>query len=193
MTASLHWQTTGLRTCLVTSSKRRFVEAQKQKPSRQMYSKVLHQAFDLFVGTLCPAVVSGGVATEDLPLASKFLTSPEVRNLSLASAKNLPVLQDLPQFHPLARSLFPEDLQCRYRLARRLKYFRKNFEKLSSDKAVLNMISGYKIPFSEAPCQSKYPTQVLTSWEKSLLVDTEIQTLLEKVAIKMINSNQENI
>ena len=54
MTESLHWQTTLLRTCLVTSSKRRSVEAQKQKPSRKMYSKVLHQAIDQFRGDPLP-------------------------------------------------------------------------------------------------------------------------------------------
>ena len=78
--------------------------------------------------------MAGGVAADDLSLASKVLTSPEVRNLSLPAAKNLLVLQDLPQVHPLVKSLFPEDLQCRYPLAGRLKYFRKNWEKLSSNK-----------------------------------------------------------
>ena len=115
----------------VASSKRRFVEAQKQKPSRKIYSKVLRQAIDPFVGSPCPAVVvggggGGGVVTVDLPLVSKVLTSPEVTNLSLRPAKNLPVLQDLPQVHQLVRSLFPEGLRCRYPLAGRLKYFRKN-------------------------------------------------------------------
>ena len=47
------------------------------------------------------------------------------------------------------------------------------------------MISGYKVPFAEVPYQSKYPRQVPTSREKSLLVETEIQALLEKEAIKM--------
>ena len=51
-----------------------------------------------------------GVAKENLPLASKILTSPLVRNLSLPTAKNLPALRDLPQVHPLEISLFPQDL-----------------------------------------------------------------------------------
>ena len=42
------------------------------------------------------------------------------------------------------------------------------------------MISGYKVPFSEVPRQSKYPRQVPISREKSLLVYTGIQTLSEK-------------
>ena len=125
MTRSLHWQTTRLRTCFVTSSKRRFVEAEKQKPSRKTHSKLLHQAIDPF-------------------LASKVLASSEVKNLSLPPAKNLPLLQDLPQVHPLMRSLLLKDFQCRYPLTETLKYFRENWEKLSSDQAALNMISGYK-------------------------------------------------
>ena len=48
-----------------------------------------------------------GVAKENLSLASKILTSPEVRNLSLPTAKNLPVLRNLPQVHPLEISLLP--------------------------------------------------------------------------------------
>ena len=175
---------------LVTSSKRRFAEARKQKPSRKVHSKVLHQAIDPFAGGPCPAVVARGVTTDDLPLASNVLTSPDVR--SLPPTKTLPVLQNLPQFHPLVRFLFPEDLQCRYSLAGRLKYFRKIFEKLSSDQAVLNMISGNKVTFSEVPRQSKYPRQISMSIEKSLSVDTEIQALLEKGAIKMIDSSHDN-
>ena len=156
-----------------------------------MYLKVVHQAISPFVGAPCPAVVAGGVATEDLPLSSKVLTSPEVRNLSLPPATNLPVLQDLPQVHPLVRSLFLEDLQCWYPLAGRLKYFRKNRENLSSDQAVRNMISGYKVPFSEVPCQGKHPKQVPVPREKYLLVDIEIQTLLEKGPIKMTDSSHD--
>ena len=191
MTGSIHWKITRLRTCLVASSKRRFVEAQKQKQSRKMYSKVLNQAIYPFVRAPYPAVMAGGMATEDLPLASKFLTSLELRNLSLPPAKKSPVLQYLPQIHPRVRSLFLEDLPCRYPLAGRFKYFRKNWEKLSSNQAVLNMISGYKVPFSEVPRQGKYQRQVPKSRERSLLVGTEIQTLLEKRAIKMIDSSQD--
>ena len=40
MTGSLHWQTTRLSTCLVTNSRRRFVEAQKQKPSRKIFKDI---------------------------------------------------------------------------------------------------------------------------------------------------------
>ena len=152
------------------------MEVQKQKLNQKMYSKVLHQAKDPFVRTPCPAVLIRGVATGDLPLASKVLTYPEVRKLSLPPAKNLLVLQDLPQVHLLVRSFFPEDLQCWYPLARRLKYFRKNWEKVSSHQAVLNMVSGYKVPFSEVPRQSKYPRQVPMSREKSQLVVTDIHS-----------------
>ena len=52
----------------------------------------------------------------------------------------------LSQVHLLVRSLFPENIQCWY--------FRKKWEKLSSDQAVLNIISSYKVPFSEVPRQS---------------------------------------
>ena len=101
--------------------------------SKDLFKGIASSKIDPYVGAPFPAV-AGGVATDDLSLASKVLTSPEVRNLSLPAAKNLLVLQDLPQVHPLVKSLFPEDLQCRYPLAGRLKYFRKNWEKLSSKK-----------------------------------------------------------
>ena len=176
MTGSLQWQTTRLRSCLVTSWKRRFIGAQKQNPSQKMYLKVLHQANDPCVRTPCPAVVTEGVATGDLPLASKVLTYPGVRNLSPPPVKNLLVLQDLSQVHLLVRPLFPQDLQCGYPLAGRLKYFRKKWEKLSSGQAVLNMVSGYKVPFSEVPRESKCLRQVPVSKEKSLLVVTDIHS-----------------
>ena len=147
----------------------------------------------LICGNPLPSLNGRERGNRGFAFSFKVLNLTRGKKFVSSTSQNLAVLQGLPQFHPLVRSLFPEDLQCRYRLAGRLKYFLKNFEKPSSDQAVLNMISGYKIPFSEAPCQSKYPRQVLTSWEQSLLVDIEIQTLLEKVAIKMVNSNQENI
>ena len=102
------------------------MEVQKEKPSQKMYSNVFHQAKDPFVRTPCLAVVTRGVVTGDLPLASKVLTDPEVGKLSLPPSKNLLVLQDLPQVHQLVRSLFPENLQCYYPPAERLKYFRKD-------------------------------------------------------------------
>ena len=148
----------------------------KRKTKSKDYSKVLHQANDPFVRTPWPALVTRGVATGDLPLSSKVWTYPEARKLSLPPAKKLLVLQDLPQVHLLVRSLFPEDLQCWYWLAGRLKYFWKNWEKVSSDRAILHMISGYKVPFPEVPRQSKYPRQVPMSRENSLLVVTDIHS-----------------
>ena len=64
-------------------------------------------------------------------------------------------------------------------------------KKLSSNQAVLNMILGYKVLFSKVLRQNKYPRQVPMFSEKSLLVDTQIQTLLEKEQIKMIDSSQD--
>ena len=154
--------------------KQEICRSSKTKTKSKDVFKAIASSNQPIRGTACPAVVAGGVTTKDLPLASKFLTSPEVRNLSLLPAKNLPVLQDLPQVHSLVRSLFQEDLQCRYPLTGRLKYFLKDWEKLFSDQAVLNMISGYKVPLSEVPRQSKYPRQVPMSREKCLLVDIEI-------------------
>ena len=86
-----------------------------------MYSKILHQSNDSIVGTPCPAVVAGCVKTGNLSLASKVLTYPKVRNLSLPPAKILQVLQDLLQVNLLVRSLLPEDLQCRCPLAGKFK------------------------------------------------------------------------
>ena len=141
-----------------------------------MYSKVLHQANDHFVRTPCPDVVTRGVATGDLPQALKVLTYPEVRKLSLLPAKILLVLQNLPQVHLLLRSQFPEDIQCWNPLAGRLKYFWKNWEKMSSDQPSLNMILGYKVPFSKVLRRGKYPRQVPMPREISLLVVTDIHS-----------------
>ena len=189
MTESLHWQATRLRTCLITSWKRVFIEAQKQ--SQKIYSKVLHQANDRFVRTPCPAVVTSGVATGDLPLASKVLTYPEVRNLPLPPAKNLLVLEDLPQFQLLMRSLFPEDLLCPYQLAGKLKYFRKTWEKLSSEQAVLIMIKiGWPDTlFGSTP--SNQMSETSTNVQGEISVSSYSYPLLEKGAIKVIDSSQD--
>ena len=91
MTGSLHWQTTRLSTCLVTSSRRRFVGAQKEKPSRKIFKDIASSTRPFRGGPLSTRGDRGRRATEDLPLASKVLTSPEVRHLSLPPAKNLPI------------------------------------------------------------------------------------------------------
>ena len=55
----------------------------KTKTKSKDVFKVLHQINDPFVRTPCPAMVTRGVATGDLPLASKVLTYPEVRKSPL--------------------------------------------------------------------------------------------------------------
>ena len=125
-----------------------------------------------FRGGPIPSRDGRGHGNGGFTFSFKGLNFTRIKKFVSTTSQKSPVLQDLPEVHPRVRSLFPEDLPCRYPLAGRFKYFRKNWEKLSSNQAVLNMISGYKVPFSEVPRQSKYQRQVPMSRERSLLVDT---------------------
>ena len=110
---------------LVTSLKRRFVEARKQKPSRNVHPKVLHQAIDPFIGAPCPAVMAGGVATDDLPLASKVLTSRDVR--SLPPTKNLASSSKPSPSSPISKASVPRGSSVPVLTGRKIKAFSEKF------------------------------------------------------------------
>ena len=99
------------------------MEVQKQKLNQKMYSKVLHQAKDPFVRTPCPAVLIRGVATGDLPLASKVLTYPEVRKLSLPPAKKLASSSRPSPGSPISEIFFPRGSSVLVPTGKKVKVF----------------------------------------------------------------------
>ena len=95
--------------------------------------------------------------------------------------------------HPMIYSLFPDtNINLPIPLGGRLKHFIKNWEKLTGDRSVLNVIRGWEIPFSQTPSQKKsqVPKQ---KGSQTGLIASEIQGMLEKGAIHQVSPCQNQI
>ena len=176
----------------VASSKRGFVEAQKQKPSRKIYSKVLRQAIDPFVGSPCPAVVvggGGGGGNSGFTFSFKGLNFTRGNKFVSTTSQKLTSSSRPSPGSPISEVFVPRGSSVPVPTGRKVKVFSEKLREPVQGPSCTNMILGYKV--KAIPRQSKYPRQVPMSREKSLLVDTEIQTLLQKGEIKMIDSSQD--
>ena len=65
-------------------------------------------------------------------------------------------------------------------------YFYDNWESINASSQVLNVISGYKIPFVKEPYQYHHPMAQANSDEERILIEEEINNLLAKDAIEEI-------
>ena len=73
----------------------------------------------------------------------------------------------------------------------RLCHFALNWEQITNDQWVLETIKGYEIPFIKPPFQSMPPRQLKFSADDGRAVDTEVQEMLHKHAIRIVpNANQ---
>ena len=79
-----------------------------------------------------------------------------------------------------------------FRPAGRLQYFLKNWEKLTNDPFILELVKGYQIPFLSEPSQTAPPSSTSMSQEETAIVDQEIQKMLKKGAIKLVQPNTKN-
>ena len=71
-------------------------------------------------------------------------------------------------------------------LTGRTSYFYDNWESINAASQVLNIISGYEIPFVEEPYQYHHPITQANSDEEKILIEEEINNLLAKDAIEEI-------
>ena len=105
------------------------------------------------------------------------------------SIYQVPVLsvQEYPKVHKLVRNLFPVRVSSGLPLAGRVKYFIRNWKRLTGDMAVLNIVNGYQIPLLDSPRQPFLPPGAKLCPEEKQLVDQEIDQMLEKGAITRVN------
>ena len=61
-------------------------------------------------------------------------------------------LSEYQKVHPFVKTLFKET-RGTFPLAGRLKYFLKNWEKVTNDSIILGIVKGYSIGFVETPYQ----------------------------------------
>ena len=71
-------------------------------------------------------------------------------------------------------------------LTDRTSYFYDNWESINASSQVLNVISGYEIPFVKEPYEYHHPMTQANSDEERILIEEEINNLLAKDAIEEI-------
>ena len=75
-------------------------------------------------------------------------------------------------------------------LTGRTSYFYDNWESINASSQVLNIISGYEIPFVKEPYQYHHPMTQANSDEERILIEEEINNLLAKDAIEEIPTSE---
>ena len=114
---------------------------------------------------------------------------PNKVSIQLAPCFNTPQLLDvdLKEVHPLIRNLLDSKIK-QAPLAGRLRFYLKNWEKLTQDPNILAIVQGYNIPFSEEPFQEVLPTTPRVNQEERILIESEVQEMLKKGAIQQVQS-----
>ena len=77
------------------------------------------------------------------------------------------------------------------KLAGRLAHFVQNWRLISSDPDVLAAVVGYKLEFTTTPLQTGLPPVLHFSKSDSAKIDTEIQSLIQKGALKQVQPEAE--
>ena len=76
--------------------------------------------------------------------------------------------------------------------AGRAKYFIRNWQKLKNDPMILNVVTGFEIPFILLPMKSKLPNMCHLTKEAADLVDQEVQDILRKGTIEVLDPKTTN-
>lgn len=76
-------------------------------------------------------------------------------------------------------------------MAGRLRLFTDKWRKITTDKYILNSVSGYKIPFSRISRQYHSPEQRKWSSDELRMIELEIEKMLEKNAIEKCKKDKD--
>ena len=93
-------------------------------------------------------------------------------------------LPTLKHVHPLIKHMFQTNVPD-MPFAGRIKHFLPNWQKLSSDQVILNIVKGWEIPLLEEPVQLKEPHQIQMNNLESEATDLEVDSMLKKGAIRI--------
>ena len=109
-----------------------------------------------------------------------FLTS----DISLQILETLP-MEEYSNVHLVLKQLFPKMPKVSV-LAGRTRHILQNWQKVSKDPVILDIVRGYKIPLQKKPSQiATVHVSKLTREEESL-VEEELEALIRKGAIKKV-------
>ena len=92
-------------------------------------------------------------------------------------------LNDYQKVYPFVKTLFKETRET-FPLGGRLKYFLKNWEKVTDVSTNLSIVKDYPIDIVETPYQSRTPIRAKLNQVQEELVSLEVKEMLEKVAIR---------
>ena len=90
--------------------------------------------------------------------------------------------------YPLVKNIFPQKLLRDIRPAGRLRRYLRNWQVLTKDQHVLQCVQGYQIPFMSTSRQFCIPHSPNLTKEEELLVEQEVQVMLVKGAIEVVNT-----
>ena len=116
---------------------------------------------------------------------SAILDQAPGRVLAWQSSSERPLEFQGPCTAPVPRIVLPNPV-----LAGRLRFFTKNWQHITQDPWVLGIVSGLKLSFTHTPFQSKPPV-LRVAQEEHRCISEEVQTLLEKGAIRLVPKGME--
>ncbi|CAC5413118.1 unnamed protein product [Mytilus coruscus] len=88
------------------------------------------------------------------------------------------------------KSFLISPIQCNLPIAGRLRWFLKNWQKITGDHFILQIVQGYKLEFYTLPLQRQLPQYPMFNREQKDYLNQEIQKLLEKGAIQPVHQEQ---
>lgn len=92
---------------------------------------------------------------------------------------------NLNLLHPAVRDLNLIPVERELPIGGRLRFFLPNWQKLTQDSFILQVVQGLQIPFITTPVQTSLPFQSTTG-KNAMLIDSEVQDMLAKGAIKQV-------
>jgi len=95
-------------------------------------------------------------------------------------------MQDFPRIHPLVKNLFSVGVSPRLPLAGRINFLLRNWQRLTNDKSLLQIVQGYKIPFSSIPKQTFRIRESCKGKEEKNLIEKEVKEMRAKGAMEKV-------
>ena len=131
-----------------------------------------------FGGALASGVREAeGSRSTNNPGMSGTRTAKEVRDVSIP---NFIPLHKLGKIHPALRGMFPIMPEGYLKPVGKIRCFHKNWEVLTQDPQVLDVVKGFSIPWMEEPLQSRIPPPCPLKPDEMKLVDKEVEEMIEK-------------
>ncbi|CAC5412790.1 unnamed protein product [Mytilus coruscus] len=116
--------------------------------------------------------------------------SPDSWNLNQDSYQLLSIIKTNIPTVILDKNFQISKIQCNLPIARRLRWFSKNWQKITGDHFILQIVQGYKQEFNTLLLQRQPPQYPMFNREQKDSLNQEIQKLLEKGAVQSVHQEQ---